>query len=155
MIIAIIIIIFGIILDQVTKHIAVVELRNTPQVTIIKDFFYLTYVENKGGAWGIFQGKLWLLIIVTVISLAAFTYLMKDFDLKQHTFYSIAMTMIIIGTIGNLIDRLFRGFVIDFLNFYIFGYDFPVFNVADICLTVGVFILIIDVLFGKSGHILK
>jgi signal peptidase II len=66
------------------------------------------------------------------------------------------MVLIIVGTIGNFIDRLFRKFVIDFIEIDFFFYkDFPIFNVADMCLTVGVILLLADIVFGKSGHLLK
>ena len=75
---------------------------------------------------------------------------MKDFDLKNNFLYSISLILMISGTLGNFIDRVFRGEVIDFLHFIFFKYDFPIFNVADICLTIGVILLAISVLFGKS-----
>lgn len=154
MILGIGLILLGIAIDQITKYIAIVQLRDQPSVPVIKSFFELTYVENTGGAWGALGGHLWLFITVTIIALGIFAYLMKDFNLQTHPFYSISLILIITGTIGNFIDRLFRGFVVDFLNFYIFGYDFPVFNFADMCLTVGVGILLVDIIFGKSGHLL-
>ena len=151
MIWGIIIIIGCITIDQITKAVVRTNLRPKGSVTVIKDFFKLTYVENRGGAWGIFGGKLWLFIIITVLALGFMFYLLKDFNLKTNAFYSISLCLVIAGAIGNFIDRLFLNFVTDFLDFYIFGYDFPVFNVADICITIGVFMLMAKLLFFPEG----
>lgn len=151
MITGIILIVALILLDQITKLIIVKTMNYGESITVIKDFFYITSHRNTGAAWGIFQGKLWFFIIVTIISLGIFAYLMKDFDLKENTLYSVSLILLIGGTIGNFIDRIFRHEVVDFLHFILFKkYDFPVFNVADTCLTVGVTLLAISVLFGKS-----
>lgn len=150
------IILFGIILDQVTKILAVSYLQPKGSVKVINNFFSLTYVENDGGAWGIFSGKMWMFYIITLFAIGIFVYMMKDFNLKTNTVYSIAMSLIITGTLGNFIDRVFRKFVVDFIEIDLFSYkSFPVFNIADICLSIGVALLLIDILFGKSGHLLK
>jgi len=151
MIWGILIIVFCIALDQVTKAIARVSLQPKGSITIIKNFFEFTYVENRGGAWGSFSGKLWLFVIITIAALGFMFYLMKDFDLKTNAFYSIGLVLIIAGAIGNFIDRIIFKYVTDFLDFNIFGYDFPVFNVADICITVGVFMMIIKLIFFSKG----
>lgn len=150
MIIGIVIIIILIIIDQITKYIARHSLENN-SVVIIKNFFNLTLVKNTGGAWGFLAGKLWLFIITTLIALGGMFYFFKDFDLKTNTLFSIALCLLIAGAIGNFIDRLFIGYVTDFLDFKIFGYDFPVFNVADICITLGVITLLIKLLFFSKG----
>jgi signal peptidase II len=149
-------IVLGVAIDQITKLIALNSLKGKGTVKVIDNFFYLTYAENTGGAWSIFSGKMWIFYIITMIALGMFVYMLKDFNLKDNTFYSISMILIITGTLGNFIDRVFRRAVIDFLDFNIFSYkDFPIFNVADICLTVGVAVLLLDILFGKSAHLLK
>jgi len=150
MTLGIILIVLLILLDQITKIIIDKTMNYGESITIIKDFFYITSHRNTGAAWGIFQGQLWFLITITIISLAFFAYLMKDFDLKNNFLYSISLILMISGTLGNFINRVFRGEVIDFLHFIFFKYDFPICNVADICLTIGVILLAISVLFGKS-----
>lgn len=151
MIIGIIIIIVLIIIDQITKYITRHTLANGNSVVVIKDFFNFTFVKNTGGAWGFLAGKLWLFIITTLIALGGMFYFFKDFDLKTNTLFSIALCLLIAGAIGNFIDRLFIGYVTDFLDFKIFGHDFPVFNVADICITLGVITLLIKLLFFSKG----
>lgn len=139
-------------IDQITKLIARKSLQGKPSVPVIKDFFHLTYVENRGGAWGAFSGKLWLFIIITVFALGLMFYLMKDFDIVNNKLYSISICLIIAGAIGNFIDRIVFKYVTDFLDFYIFGYDFPVFNVADICITIGVAMLLVKIIFFSNSE---
>ena len=112
MIPGIILIVVGIMLDQVSK--ILIKTYLVKKVSVIGDFFELIYVENRGAGWGMFKGQLWFLIIVTLIALGIFTYLMKDFDLKNRTMYSISLILMVSGTFGNFIDRIFRGYVIDF-----------------------------------------
>lgn len=156
MLFGIILVIIGVVIDQVTKIIAINMLDGKGSVKVINKFIYFTYTENTGAAWGIFSGKMWLLYVITLLALGVFTYMLKDFDLKNNTIYSISMVLIITGTFGNFIDRLFRKFVVDFIEVNFFFYkDFPVFNFADMCLTIGVTLLIIDIMFGKSRHLIQ
>lgn len=131
-------------LDQWTKWFFLVNKDNFKDFEIIKGFFYLTYVENRGAAFGILQNFRWFFIILTVIALAVMVwYFIKN----QNNMLRLSLSFIMAGAVGNFIDRLFRGFVVDFFDFYPFGYNFPVFNVADICVNIGVFFLLIYVLF--------
>lgn len=111
---------------------------------IIDKFFYLTYLENRGAAFGIFQDGRWFFIITTIIASGVMVW----YFIKNNNFLlRVSLMLIVSGGIGNLIDRVFRGFVVDFLDFYPFGYDFPIFNFADICVTVGVFLFVIYIIF--------
>ena len=111
---------------------------------VIKDFFYLTYLENRGAAFGMLQNQRWLFIILTVVAVSFMIwYLIKN----KNTILRLSMAFLISGAAGNFIDRLFRGFVVDFLDFYPFGYDFPIFNFADICVNIGAFLLVYYVIF--------
>lgn len=151
-------IVVSIIIDQITK-LLVVRFMDYSSVTggekieVIKDFFYITSHRNTGAAWGMLSGEMWFFIIITILSLGVFAYLMKDYDMKAHPFYSVGLILLIGGTLGNFIDRIFRHEVVDFLDFYIFGYNFPIFNVADMCLTIGVISIAVSILFGKSGYL--
>ena len=107
-------------------------------VEVIKNFFYFTLCYNTGGAWSILSDSTWLLILISIAALGVMIYtLIKSKDL----FYIISASIFTGGLIGNLIDRLVNIGVIDFLDFKIFGYDFPVFNVADICIVISAILL--------------
>lgn len=152
MVIGFLIIVISIILDQLTKYLARTHLESAGSITIIKGFFNLTYVENRGAAWGMLSGKLWLFYVITFVSLFVMGYLFKDFNIKDNALYSIGLALVIGGTIGNFIDRAIFKYVTDMFDFYIFGYNFPVFNIADICLTCGVFLIVIKLIFfSKAG----
>lgn len=115
---------------------------------IIKNFFYITEVKNTGGAWGIFSGNVFLLAIISIVVVIVLYYFLREE--KKLTKLSITYyAMLFAGIIGNFIDRLVNGFVIDYLNFYIFGYDYPVFNIADIFIVLGIILMIIDVIRGE------
>ncbi len=135
-----IIIIIVVLFDQISKYLvqSQITLQN---VQIIDNFFYLTYVGNTGAAWSIFSGNTGILALVSAVAVGLMVwYIVAK---KPSKWTQIGLSLMIAGALGNLIDRLFIGFVRDFLNFYIFGYDFPIFNVADISLCVGVGILIL------------
>lgn len=144
-------------LDLLTKFIATKKLLeivgdNTyfKSVEVINNFFYFTYTRNTGGGWSIFAGQMWLFIIITVFALVAFVYFLSDFDLKKRPLYSIGFALMLGGTLGNFYERIVNGYVTDFFDFIIFGYDYPIFNVADICLVCGVIILIVQLIFWPN-----
>ena len=152
-----IIVILAFSLDLLTKFIATKKLLeivgdNTyfKSVEVIKNFFYFTYTRNTGGGWSIFAGQMWLFIIITVFALVAFVYFLSDFDLKKRPLYSIGFALMLGGTLGNFYERIVNGYVTDFFDFIIFGYDYPIFNVADICLVCGVIILIVQLIFWPN-----
>jgi len=131
-------------IDQATKWYVLVNRLQFNKFPVIKDFFYLTYVENRGAAFGILQDFRWFFIILTIVAVGLMTwYFIKN----KNRVARMALALIISGAVGNFIDRLIRGYVVDFLDFYPFGYDFPVFNAADICINVGAFLFIIYIVF--------
>jgi len=133
--------IIGIILDQISKLLIVSKLPLGESKTIIKKFFYITHVNNTGAAWGMFSNNTILLIIISILFTGFFIYFIEHNKLKLYE--EISSGLILSGIIGNMIDRIFRGYVVDFLNIYIFGYDYPVFNIADTFIVVGVIVLCI------------
>jgi len=141
--------IFFLAIDQITKYFAVALLQGNSSVHLIGNFLRFTYVENRGAAFGILQNQRLFFIISTVV-LVAFLIYMIVFNKKVTTATKLTLSLILSGAIGNFIDRLRLGYVIDFVDVR-FGdfYDFPVFNVADSCLVVGVIILVILILFNK------
>lgn len=138
----ILIIIAGIVLDRITKIYAVKHfISNHHSGSLIN----LTYLENRGAAFGILQDKRILFVILTI---SIVIYLLYYFitNLKSNPLVlNIAFSLIISGALGNFYDRLFQGYVVDFIEFAFV--DFPVFNIADIFVTVGCGLLIIYILF--------
>ena len=127
-------------LDQFTKKLAVDRLMGNPPIVLIPGVFELRYVENRGAAFGMLQGGRIIFFILTAIVLCGILYILKILPLTRR-FLPLAATLSLLfyGAVGNLIDRVLNGFVVDFLYFSLI--DFPVFNVADIYVTVSAFLL--------------
>lgn len=137
-----------IIIDQLFKIIVVNNLTNNKSIEVIKSFFYLTYTNNKGAAFSILTGRRILLILVALIVIGVLIYYVRKNKIEGKV-NKIALSLVIGGSIGNLIDRILRGAVIDFIDIKIFGYNFPIFNLADTFIVIGVFLLIIE-MFRKE-----
>ncbi len=135
--------IIGIILDQTTKLLITSLLKLNEVVNVINGFFSITYVRNTGAAWGMFSNNTLLLSIISILFLIFFIKYIEELS-KVSFFYEIAFGLIVGGIVGNLIDRLFRGYVIDFFRFIILDYNYPIFNIADTLIVIGVIILIIN-----------
>ncbi|MBM7581981.1 signal peptidase II [Caldicoprobacter guelmensis] len=135
---------FIVVLDQVTKYLAKTYLKSMGSVPLIQNVFHFTYVENRGAAFGILQNQRWFFIALTVVTSVVIAYYL--FARKQESIvFTIALSMILGGAIGNLIDRLRLGYVVDMLHFILI--DYPVFNVADSCVVIGTMLLAYYVLF--------
>ncbi|QVK19159.1 signal peptidase II [Mycoplasmatota bacterium] len=151
MVIYILIISGLIVLDQITKLLVIKYMSEGQSIVVIDRFFHLTSIRNTGAAWGNLKDQTALLSIISILSVVLFTYfLFKDGDLVNKKIYTISMLFIVAGAAGNMIDRLFRKEVIDFFDFYIFRYNFPVFNIADVLLTLGMIGFIISVIILKE-----
>jgi len=146
-----ILIISGIVLllDQLSKILAGAFLELNASKVLIKNFFNLTYVYNEGAAWSILTGKRIMLIVISLISLYIIYSFIKDF--KETKKNILAFGLLIGGILGNLLDRLFLGYVRDFLDFYIFGYNYPIFNVGDMAIFIGVILLLIAIVKGEDN----
>jgi len=132
-------------LDQITKYIAKTILITKDTVPFINNFLHFTYVENTGAAFGMLQNQRFFFIGLTIVAVAIIL-IQYIRNLKKHKdkVLEISIALIIAGAIGNLIDRLFLGYVVDFIDIRLFS--FPVFNIADICITFGVAIYFIKTL---------
>lgn len=133
-----------IISDQVTKLIISANMQLGDKIEVIKGFFYIGYTKNTGAAWGIFSGHTEYLAIFSVVATLGLIYMLL---LMKRGLAAFSVALVIAGAIGNAIDRIRLGFVIDFIDTYIFGYDFPTFNIADSAITVGMILLLIYMLF--------
>lgn len=128
-------------IDLVSK-ILITSFEKSLPLTVINNFFYLDKVTNEGAAFSMFTGYTIALIIITIFVLIYIhKYIIKDIKTKLGYF---SLSILIGGILGNLFDRIVYGKVIDFLSFNIFGYNFPIFNIADTFICIGVFLLIIE-----------
>lgn len=133
--------------DQISKIWAVNTLGGGQDILVWENVFHLTYIQNRGAAFGMLQGKQWLLIPVTILVLIGMiVYFKKVPSTKAGTWAKVSLVLIISGAIGNLIDRILLSYVRDFLYFRLI--DFPVFNIADTFVVIGVGILLLVILFG-------
>lgn len=141
----ILIVFIGLLLDRLSKLWALSVLKQSNGNVIIKDFFKLEYLENRGAAFGILQNKLILLALVTLIVIGVMIYYIIKYKPKSK-FLRISFALIISGALGNLYDRLFYKYVVDFILFHYKDiYNFPTFNIADSLVVVGTLILAISI----------
>ncbi len=142
-IIIFILIILLVFFDYLTKYIVLNRFSVNESIIIIKNFLKFTYIKNTGAAFGLLSGNIIVLILITVVLLF---YLLKEFKNSKNKLNITAYTLIISGAIGNLIDRIFRKYVVDFISFTLFGHDMAIFNVADTYITIGVILLLYNIL---------
>lgn len=140
----------GIILDQLTKWLAVKFLMPIDTFPILKNILHLTYVENTGAAFGMLKDHRWVFIVVSTLAILAFVaYLYLGH--ADNMLYAVSLSMVISGGIGNMIDRLALGYVVDFIDFRLI--NFAVFNGADsfVCVGAGLLILALILEMVKEG----
>jgi len=141
--------------DQITK--AVIQRKYTLWETdpVIPGFFNLAHVLNKGAAFGFLNNpdsnwQIWFFVAVTIFAVGFIYFLLASAD-KGDRFFIWGLGLVLGGALGNLIDRIRFGFVVDFLDFYVGGYHWPAFNVADIAITCGAFAIIVS-MYMKNRH---
>jgi signal peptidase II len=139
---------FVILLDQITKWLIVSNMYLGESITVIENFFYITSHRNRGAAWGILQGQMWLFYVITVIVIVAIMYYLYK-SVKGKWLLGVSLALMLGGAIGNFIDRVIRKEVVDFIHTYVFGYNFPVFNIADSALVIGVIMLMIQIVLEE------
>lgn len=144
--------IIGIIIDQITKIVVDRSMQLFDSIPIIENFFHLTYVRNKGAAFSFLSNASWRLpFFIAVSFIAAFVILIAFRKLRDdQKLAHISLAMIFSGAVGNLIDRIRLGEVIDFLDAHWYRHHWPAFNVADSLICVGVFLLAIDMILEEK-----
>ena len=135
-----------VILDQVTKAL-VTNFFNLYDSVALLPMINLTFVVNYGFAFGLLNNPSLNQILVSLVILAIIIYFLYLLIKTQDKIFQLTLTLILAGALGNFIDRIFRGFVIDFIDIYIGKYHWPAFNIADSCITVGFVVLMINILF--------
>lgn len=143
-IIIISIISFLVLFDQVSKIIVVNRFDVGDSIVLINNFLSFLYVKNTGAAFGFLSGNIILFILITIFLLYYLIHEIKKKDISQLSIFS--YLLIISGALGNLIDRIFRGYVVDYISFTLFNNEMPIFNFADICITFGVIIYIYNII---------
>lgn len=134
-------------LDQWSKWAIQTHMKLYESIPIMPGFFKLFYVQNTGAGFSLFEGfGPWFFLILTLIALCAIVYY---FYHTNDRMVQLSLTLIFAGAIGNLIDRMRLGYVVDFFSFNLFGWDFPVFNIADICISVGFILLVVYLLWDE------
>ena len=125
-----------IILDQISKILVDKLIPLNSSISVIKNFFSICYVQNKGAAFSILQNARWVFIIFTIIIVAAAIFVLIKGYFKSN-FATLSIAFVIGGGIGNLIDRIFLGYVIDFISLKFWSYNFAIFNIADSFVCIG------------------
>jgi len=129
--------------DQFTKKLAVLRLMNKPAFVIIEGVLEFDYLENRGVAFGMFQNQRWPILIFGLILMAGIIWVICRLpEGRKYTVLQLILTFIVAGGMGNMIDRFFLGYVVDFISFVLINY--PIFNVADcyvVCATIAIFIM--------------
>lgn len=133
-----------VLLDQLSKIIVRASLNVNYSIKIIGRFFKITHVENEGAAWSILNGR-WVFLVILSLLFLVFIFTCIKRDNRNTKLNIFGYSFLIGGIIGNMMDRILYRRVTDFLSFRIFNYEFPVFNIADVFIVVGMFIFIIDI----------
>ncbi|KAF0133865.1 MAG: lipoprotein signal peptidase [Candidatus Saganbacteria bacterium] len=132
------------ILDQLTKYVIVKNFLPNQSMPIIRNILHLTYVQNRGAAFGIFNSQRSFLLVVGVLLIGVLFYF--HLRVKRINFAQVPLGLVLGGAAGNILDRLVRHYVVDFIDFRVW----PVFNIADIMINVGVFLIILMMFFKKE-----
>jgi signal peptidase II len=141
-------------LDRLTKRLVAKDISLHDSITVIKRIFYITHVENRGAAFGLFNDSPseWKIAVLVLFSIVALVIVSALLWRSSHamTASAVGLSLILGGALGNLWDRLLNGRVVDFLLVYIGSYQWPAFNVADSAIVIGAGLLVFEILFAKT-----
>lgn len=138
-------------LDQFTKFLIVQNMEEGGSIPVLGEFLSITSHRNSGAAWGMFQNQMIFFYIVTIIVLVILVYVYIK-EAKNNLVLQIAVALLLAGSLGNFIDRIIFQEVVDFVDVLIINYDFPIFNIADSALTIGVILMIAEVFILGKGE---
>ena len=137
--------------DQFVKAVSIYSLKGNPPVEVVPNLFNLAYVENRGCAWGMLQGHVWPLAVFAVLAMGLLVWKRKSV-FPRGGWGVFCEVLLYAGILGNLVDRLARGYVVDMFHFHWKDHHFPVFNVADSYITVAAVLLLGFGLFQKDAE---
>ncbi|AJS57768.1 signal peptidase II [Paenibacillus sp. IHBB 10380] len=140
----------ALLVDQGTKYLIATRLELSEQIPVIGDFFLITSHRNRGAAFGILQDQRWFFIVITSIVVIGILWYLQKVRHSNNKLLPLALSLVLGGAVGNFIDRMLNGEVVDFLQFNFGSYTFPIFNVADSCIVVGVALIIVDSLLDMK-----
>ena len=137
-------------IDQISKIILDKVLVLGESHTIFEKFLYITKAYNDGVSFSMLTGKRFLVILISIAVMIFLFFYMKKF--KESKKNIIAFSLVFGGLFGNLLDRLIHGYVIDFIDFYIFNYNYPIFNFADSFICIGILIILYSIYMGEDNE---
>lgn len=140
----------SVLIDQITKIIIDINLNYDELIEVIPKFFYLTRISNTGAAFSILEGKTIFFLLVSIATIIILTKYIHSF--KNNIINNLAFGLIMGGIIGNFYDRLILGYVRDFIKINIFSYNFPIFNIADSSIVIGVIFITYSILRGDGSE---
>ncbi|WP_203332555.1 signal peptidase II [Planococcus beigongshangi] len=137
--------------DQFTKWLVLQNMELGERIPVVEPYFAWLSHRNRGAAWGMLEGQMWLFAIITVAVIIGILYYFHKYS-KGQPLLQLSLMIILGGAVGNFIDRMLRGEVVDFVDVLIPGinYHFPIFNIADAALTIGVILMIIFVIYDEK-----
>ncbi len=136
------------IVDQVTKYLVVQNIELYQVKAFLPGVLSWMYIQNTGAAWSILEGQMWFFYVITTVVIIGVLYIMQKYAKKSRLF-SMGLALILAGALGNFIDRIRLGYVVDMVRVELF--DFPIFNVADMSLSIGVALIIVYVLLDEKN----
>lgn len=131
-------------IDQGTKYLIASGLTIGEQIPVIGDFFLITSHRNTGAAFGILEGQRWFFIVITTVVVVGIIWYLQKVKSSGNKLLPTALSLVLGGAVGNFLDRAVSGEVVDFLQFNFGTYTFPIFNVADSCIVIGVCLIVLD-----------
>lgn len=142
-----------ILLDQLTKWMVVKNMELGERIAIWDPWFGLLSHRNRGAAWGMLEGQMWLFTVVTLVVIIGIIYFYHK-EAKGNVIMQVGLMLLLGGAIGNFIDRLYYGEVVDFVDVLIpiINYHFPIFNIADAALTIAVVVLLIAIIIEDRNE---
>ncbi|MET3208812.1 UNVERIFIED_CONTAM: signal peptidase II [Paenibacillus sp. PvR008] len=139
-------------IDQGVKYLVATRMELYEQIPVIGNFFLITSHRNRGAAFGILEGQRWLFIVITIVVVIGIIWYLRKTVKAGQKLLPVALSLVLGGAVGNFLDRAISGKVVDFAQFNFGSYTFPIFNVADSAIVIGVALIILDTLLESRRN---